>query len=57
MKTSKYTTIINKDQYNKYCNDLEKLIFIKEDLKLNLYNEINLLTSLIEKWDNEHNTF
>ena len=50
--TLKYTLIKNEAQYDKYCNALEKMVFsanreIFED-------DIDLLTMLIEKWDDEH---
>jgi HTH-type transcriptional regulator / antitoxin HigA len=54
MKTLKYIVIKNLEQYNKYCDILEKLI-LKDELETK--DEIELLTLLIEKWDNEHNTF
>ena len=54
MDTLKFTIIKSKEQYNNYCNILEDLI-VQEDEKLQ--DEIELLTLLIEKWDNEHNTF
>ncbi len=52
METLKYTIIKDKEQYDKYCDILEDLI--SND---NNQDEIDLLTLLIEKWDNEHNTF
>ena len=54
MKTLKYTVIKDLEQYKKYCDTLEKLI-IRDEKEIN--DEIELLTLLIEKWDNEHNTF
>ena len=54
METLKFTIIKNKEQYNKYCNILEDLV--TQDRK-EVQDEIDLLTLLIEKWDNEHNTF
>lgn len=54
MKTLKYTTIKDLKQYKKYCDTLEKLI-LRDDKEI--IDEIELLTLLIEKWDNEHNTF
>ena len=54
METLKYTIIKNTEQYNKYCEILEKLTF-EDDSKYQ--DDIDLLTLLIEKWDNEHNTF
>ena len=54
METLKYTVIKNAEQYKKYCNILEELIL--NDNKATI-DEIELLTLLIEKWDNEHCTF
>ncbi len=54
METLKFTIIKNKEQYGKYCDMLENLIVV-DDRKMQ--DEIDLLTLLIEKWDNEHNTF
>jgi HTH-type transcriptional regulator/antitoxin HigA len=50
----KYTIIKTSDQYNDYCNILETLVQ-KTDNKSQ--EEIELLTLLIEKWDDEHNSF
>ncbi len=52
METLKFTIIKEQKQYEKYCNILEELI--SQDMN---QDEIDLLTLLIEKWDNEHNTF
>lgn len=54
METLKYTIIKTKEQYTDYCNRLEELILM--DTKT-VQDEIELLTLLIEKWDNENNTF
>ncbi len=54
METLKYIIIKNKEQYDKYCELLENLIIQENN---SLKDEIELLTLLIEKWDNEHNTF
>jgi HTH-type transcriptional regulator/antitoxin HigA len=54
MKTLKYTVIKNIEQYEKYCSILEELILRDEK---EMQDEIELLTLLIEKWDNEYNTF
>lgn len=53
--TIKYTVIRNKSQYEQYCNQLEKLA--TDENNKNLQDEIDLLTLLIEKYDEEHNTF
>jgi HTH-type transcriptional regulator/antitoxin HigA len=54
MKTLKYTVIKDLEQYKKYCDTIEELI-LRDDNEIK--DEIELLTLLIEKWDNEHNTF
>ncbi|GAB1453938.1 hypothetical protein MASR2M47_39940 [Draconibacterium sp.] len=54
METLKFTIIKSKKQYKEYCDMLESLIEL-DDKKVE--DEIELLTLLIEKWDNEHNTF
>lgn len=54
MKRLDYTVIKNKKQYKQYCNKLEELI---EQSEKKFQDEIDLLSLLIEKWDEEHNTF
>ena len=54
MRSLKYTVIKTKEQYFKYCKILEDIVF-QENEKLD--DEIELLTLLIEKWDQDHNTF
>jgi len=54
METLKYTVIKNVEQYKKYCDILEELIL--NDSKASK-DENDLLTLLIEKWDDEHSTF
>jgi len=52
----KYKVIRSKAQYKEYANALEELVladFKSKEMK----NEIELLTLLIEKWDEEHNAF
>ena len=51
----KYTIIKNKSQYDQYCDQLETLLV--EANADTLQDEIDLLTLLIEKYDEEHNTF
>jgi HTH-type transcriptional regulator/antitoxin HigA len=53
METLKYTIIKSKVQYDNYCNVLEELVTQETN---NAQDEIDLLTLLIEKWDNEHST-
>ncbi len=50
-KTLKYKIIKTERQYNRYCKLLEELVFKnrKKD-----EDEIELLSLLIEKWDEEH---
>jgi len=52
MDSLKYTVIKSEKQYQKYCNILENLVESKNDL---LNDEIELLTLLIVKWDEDHN--
>lgn len=54
METLKYTIIKTEEQYNNYCDSLENLL-LKDDFVY--VDEIELLTLLIEKWDNEHTSF
>jgi HTH-type transcriptional regulator / antitoxin HigA len=56
METLKYKVIKSKTQYKEYCNMLEELVFTKTKNK-EIKDEIELLTFLIEKYDDEHNTF
>jgi HTH-type transcriptional regulator/antitoxin HigA len=51
----KYTIIKNRDQYDQYCDQLETLL-TRENNEV-LQDEIDLLTLLIEKYDEEHNSF
>jgi len=56
MATLKYKVITSKSQYRNYYNALEQLLF--SDCKdRDAKDEIALLTLLIEKWDDIHNTF
>ena len=48
METLKYKTIKSDNQYQEYCARLEEALNNTEQ------DEIELLTFLIEKWDNEH---
>ena len=56
MAELKYKIIKNKTQYRAYSNVLEELVFAGSKDR-SIKDEIALLTLLIEKWDNEHNTF
>lgn len=53
--TIKYNIIKDRNQYNEYCNQLESLLC--EENAAFLQDEIDLLTLLIEKYDDENNTF
>ena len=55
MERLKYTVIRSKQQYNKYCKMLEILLDSRSKNKI-IQKEIDLLTLLIEKWDEEHST-
>lgn len=56
--TMKYTIIKSKAQYKQYCIQLETLLEKSTKIKSKpIQDEIELLTLLIEKWDEEHNTF
>ena len=54
METLKYKIIKSEEQYWEYCNLLETLVGKKENDEQE--DEIELLTFLIEKWDEEHST-
>lgn len=54
METLKYKIIKSTEQYWEYCNVLEALVSGKENEHVE--DEIELLTFLIEKWDDEHST-
>lgn len=53
--TLKYTLIRDRKQYNQYCEQLHTLLIEGENLMLQ--DEIDLLTLLIEKYDEEHSSF
>ncbi len=54
MKALKYRLIKDVSQYKEYCEILEELILSRNEASR---DEIDLLTLLIEKWDNENNSF
>lgn len=56
MEALQYTVIKSETQYIQYCQLLEKLVMFKKKSKQQ-EDTIDLLTLLIEKWDEEHNTF
>lgn len=53
MEVLKYSIIKTKEQYNEYCEILENLICLEGQI---IQDEVELLTLLVEKWDNEHNS-
>ncbi len=55
METLKYSVIKTETQYNKYCKKLEELLGHGSKSKA-IRDEIDLLTLLIEKYDEQHNT-
>lgn len=56
MEPLKYKVIKTITQYKSYCNLLEELVMAKKKTK-EQQDTIDLLTLLIEKWDEAHNTF
>lgn len=56
METLKYKAIKSKAQYNAYCKILEELLDEGSKSK-GIQDEVDLLTILIERWDEEHNSF
>ncbi len=56
METLQYKIIKSDAQYNKYCDKLEELVESGKKTKA-VQDEIELLSLLIEKYDEEHNTF
>jgi HTH-type transcriptional regulator / antitoxin HigA len=56
MEALPYKVIKTEEQYYDYCNMLEELVMLKKKNKQQ-QDTIELLTVLIEKWDNDHNTF
>ena len=56
MEALKYKVIKSREQYDEYCQLLEQFAF-QENTTPELEEEIELLTVLIEKYDQENNTF
>jgi HTH-type transcriptional regulator/antitoxin HigA len=56
METLKYKVIKSKTQYNTYCKALEQLLESGAKSKA-VKEEVDLLTLLIETWDEAHNSF
>lgn len=57
METLKYKVIKTEKQYDEYCRILYDLDFSTKRKSKSVADEIELLTVLIEKYDEEHNTF
>lgn len=57
METLKYKVIKSEKQYNKYCGILHDLDFSAKKKTKTIEDEIELLTFLIEKYDEEHSNF
>lgn len=57
METLKYTVIKNEEQYKSYCDELREIIIqnSKENNPI-IEDQIDLLTLLIETWDQQQNT-
>ena len=51
----KYTIIKNREQYDRYCEELEYMVTHANSG--NVQDEIDLLTLLIAKYDDENNSF
>ncbi|HEX9509569.1 MAG TPA: transcriptional regulator [Puia sp.] len=56
MEALQYKVIKTITQYKEYCNLLEELVMVKKKTRQQ-QDTIELLTLLIEKWDEDHNTF
>lgn len=56
METLKYKVIKTKRQYTNYCNVFEQMTESGDSSKA-IKDEIELLSFLIEKYDQEHNSF
>lgn len=57
METLKYKVIKTEKQYDEYCQILHDLDFSNKKKNKKIEEEIDLLTLLIEKYDEEHNIF
>ena len=56
MEKLPYKVIKTEKHYYEYCNILEELVVVKKKSKQQ-QDTIELLTVLIKKWDDDHNTF
>jgi HTH-type transcriptional regulator/antitoxin HigA len=57
METLKYKVIKSEKQYNEYCQTLHDLNFSTTRKTKTIEDEMELLTFLIEKYDEEHSNF
>ena len=55
MSTLPYTVIKTENQYSEYCKTLEGILTLKQKSK-EKQDIVDLLTLLVQKWDEEHNT-
>jgi HTH-type transcriptional regulator/antitoxin HigA len=56
MEALQYKVIKSLSQYNQYCDLLEEFAMSKKKSRVS-QDTVELLTLLIEKWDEEHNSF
>jgi len=56
MENLQYKLIKTTGQYKEYCNLLEEFVAIKKKTRYQ-QDTVDLLTLLVEKWDEAHNTF
>ncbi|MEQ8520492.1 MAG: transcriptional regulator [Cytophagales bacterium] len=57
MEVLKYTVIKNEEQYEIYCKELRELLIQNKKVRnTDIEDQIDLLTLLIENWDEQHNT-
>lgn len=56
MAVQEFNTIKTKEQYQQYAGLLKGLIFAPDKTK-EMNDDIDVLTTLIEEWDDRHNTF
>jgi HTH-type transcriptional regulator/antitoxin HigA len=56
MEATPYKVIKSAKQYAEYCDRLEELVVVKK-LTRSQQDVVELLTLLIEKWDEAHNAF
>jgi HTH-type transcriptional regulator / antitoxin HigA len=56
MEALQYKVIKSTGQYKEYCDLLEEIVMAKKKTRVQ-HDTIELLTLLIEKWDEEHTSF